>query len=149
MYLEARCIFGVVSTALAHWNAPSSSGSGCNKLRPWLGRRGSQVRVPKENSLGLFGPQLIDNEQVDSEARVIAWIQDLVKESLPSLDLNELGLQQTRIEDLSFSQLGAIVLYIWSYVFAQNLMWPLIQCVSKALQILAKRAIIEIATQNR
>lgn len=116
---------------------------------PWLGRRGSQVRVPKGNPLDFFGPQIIDKEQVDSEARVIAWIRDLVKESLPSLDLNELGLQQTRIEDLSFSQLGAIVLYIWSCVFSQNLMWPLIQCVSKALHILAKRAMIESVTQIR
>ncbi|KAJ4983058.1 C2H2 type zinc finger domain protein [Stagonosporopsis vannaccii] len=83
----------------------------------------------------------------DSEARVISWIRDLVKESWPYLDLDELGLQQTNIEDLSLSHLGAVVLFVWSHVFAHNTMWPLIQSISKALRILAKQAASEIASQ--
>lgn len=85
-----------------------------------------------------------NSAQAESEARVISWIRDLVKEALTSLDLSELGLQQMSVEDMSLSQLGVVVLYIWSCVFAHDLTWPLIQSVSKALRILAKQAIVEV-----
>lgn len=84
----------------------------------------------------------------EPEARTISWIRDIVRESLETLDLHELDLQDIQSEDLSLSQLGAVVLFIWSCVFSNNLMWPLIQCVSKALRILAKEAAVRTVSSN-
>lgn len=65
------------------------------------------------------------------------WVRSLVDEALNSVSAEHLGLDGTSHCDLKPQKLGIVILRIWSFIFSNNGIWPVVQHVADTFKQLA------------
>ncbi|KAK4498672.1 hypothetical protein PRZ48_009182 [Zasmidium cellare] len=73
------------------------------------------------------------------EKGIVSWVLFSIKEALESVSASELGISEdTVLSQLSFPNLGILVLKIWARIFSSSRCWAITQEIGESLRLLAQ-----------